>query len=70
MDIIRYPRIIFSRVWISNMHTRYPMDILHVGHPDLIYHFLSITCCLVLKLSFDTARMIIILKCDKIVVWW
>jgi hypothetical protein len=27
------------------------------------------TCCLVVKLSFDAARMIIILKCNKIVVW-
>jgi hypothetical protein len=23
----QYPRIIFSRVWISSIHTRYPMDI-------------------------------------------
>jgi hypothetical protein len=34
----------------------------------LIFQFLSMTC-LVLKLSFDAARMIIILKCDKIVVY-
>jgi hypothetical protein len=35
----------------------------------LIFQFLSITCCLVLKLSFDAAGMIIISKCDKLVVW-
>jgi hypothetical protein len=34
----------------------------------LIFQFLSMAYCLVLKLSFDAAGMIIILKCDKIVV--
>jgi hypothetical protein len=34
----------------------------------LTFQFVSMTCCLMLKLSFDTAGMIIILKCDKIVV--
>jgi hypothetical protein len=28
----------FSRVWIFNIHTRYPMGIWYVGHPDLIYY--------------------------------
>jgi hypothetical protein len=37
-------------------------------HKFLFFQFLSITC-LVLKLSFDATVMIIILKCDKIVVW-
>jgi hypothetical protein len=34
----------------------------------LIFQFLSMIYCLVLKLSFDIAGMIIILKCDKTVV--
>jgi hypothetical protein len=60
---------IFLRVWIFSINIRYQMDIWHVGHPDLIYYlkfsffqFLSMTCCLVLKLSFDAVGMIIIFE--------
>jgi hypothetical protein len=32
----------YNKVFVNNffadIHTRYPMDIWHVGHPDLIYY--------------------------------
>jgi hypothetical protein len=70
MNIIRYPRIIFSRVWISlpTRYLTYGLARFSILSLILIFQFLSMTYWLVLKLSFDAAGMIIILKCDKIVV--
>jgi hypothetical protein len=70
MDIIRYPWIIFSRVWIPlpNRYLTYGPARFNILSLILIFQFLSMAYCLVMELSFDAAGMIIILKCDKIVV--
>jgi hypothetical protein len=70
MDIIRYPLIMFSWVWIllPNRYLTYGPTRFNILSLIIIFQFLFMTYCMVLKLSFDVARMIIILKCDKIVV--